>query len=567
MTRLLHPEALLPLAAGLAALAALVLLAALAAGARRRRLLGAGPPVPGLSRDVRLLLALGAVALALVGPRIGTREERITASGVDLVVLLDVSASMEARDVPPSRGDRARRNAAGVIAGLEPQDRVALAAFAGHGVLLTPLTPDGAALLDVLPSLDGSLLRARGSDLGDGLRAALAGFDAASARPRVLLLLSDGEDAAQRAVDGSAAAAAGVRILAVAIGGSGGAAIPDGDRMLRDGAGAVIRTRADSGRLAALAEATGGALLPADAFGGLDLAAALAAIRRDAAASGGAPTLRVVPAIRVAPFAGAAFALLLLDAAFPLGLPRLRRRRRRAAAFAATLLCVGIAGPGRTEPSEAEAAVEALEGLAAARPGDAAVWVRLGVARMRAGRGRDAERTFLAAALTAKEPRLAALAFYDLGVAALTAGDLERARDAFFDALALYPGDAEARFNLEWTLRALRERLPPPTSGEGAGAGRDDPGAGEGDDEGRPEATSSAAGAGEPGAEGAGAGGDGAEPGKPGHAEAEGARAPVLGEEETNRWLDAVRDDPGRALREAARREAAGRPPQRGPAW
>jgi tetratricopeptide (TPR) repeat protein len=92
---------------------------------------------------------------------------------------------------------------------------------------------------------------------------------------------------------------------------------------------------------------------------------------------------------------------------------------------------------------------------------DPAELIWLGLESIQARDYPSGMRALQAAALSSSDPALAGLAWYDLGVAALESGDLERARDAFFDALALMPLDREARFNLEWTLDAMRRRPPP----------------------------------------------------------------------------------------------------------
>ena len=141
-----HPEWLPAVVALVGTGSVLALAGGLRARARLRALLGDAAPGAGLRADAILAVALAAVGLALLGPRAGHRAERVKVSGVDLVVLLDVSRSMDARDAPPSRLERAVRVAADVLAGLGSGDRAALAAFAGRGVLLTPLTPDAGAL-------------------------------------------------------------------------------------------------------------------------------------------------------------------------------------------------------------------------------------------------------------------------------------------------------------------------------------------------------------------------------------------------------------------------------------
>jgi Ca-activated chloride channel family protein len=567
-----HPEYLGPVSAVWLAVAGAVAASAWLARRRARRLgTPRAPARAGLARDAALLVALLALGLALLGPRIGTRTQRLAAAGVDVVVLVDVSRSMDARDLPPSRLDRARQTAARLLAGLEPGDRAALAAFAERGVVLTPLTHDRAALADLLPALDTTLVRPASSRLGAGVRAALAAFDAGSERPRVLVVLSDGEDA-----DGSSdlglvqARRAGARVVAVALGSEAGAPIESLGLMVRDGSGRIVTTRVDAKRLGRLAEASDGALLRPDAFGAVDAAALRAAVRRDAPEPGAeeGTVERRVPAVRAVPFALAALALLALEAGAG-GAGRRRRPAGRAAALLASALLAAVAGvpargsddaaargsddaPGRGRTFDPRAAFAPLPEATEPREPDPRALLRRGLALAERERWADAERAFRAAALMARDPALGADAYHDAGVAALREGRFEAARDAFFEALALAPeGDAHAearrrtRFNLEWTLRALAAVEPPPPA-------RAEP-AGDSDEETtRPEPAPD-----EP-------------PITPPRPEPDSRRAaprpapPELGPDEAERWLARAGDDPGRALRGL---RDGGPPPARAAAW
>jgi len=233
-----------------------------------------------------------------------------------------------------------------------------------------------------------------------------------------------------------------------------------------------VVSRRDAPRLARLAEATDGASFAADRWGDVDLDAALAAIRRDggrAGARAGERVPRRVAASYLVPLAALAYGLLWLE-----GMPGGLRARalRRGTPLLLALGVVGAGPPGGaaspdSPAPDAERGAAALEARLRERPGDPRLLVALGVARAEAALGDEAERAFLAAALGAREPALAAVAYYDLGVLALERRDLAAARDAFFDALALDPSDAQARFNLEWTLRALRVAPPkPPPAGD-----------------------------------------------------------------------------------------------------
>ncbi len=552
--QLAHPEWLGGVAAALGAAAAAVALARLRAARRLRTLLGAvaAPSAFPLASDLALLAAAACIGLALLGPRLGERTLGEPAGGVDLVLLMDVSRSMDARDVPPSRLDRARRTAAQVLERLAPGDRAALAAFAGRGVLLTPLTPDAGALVELLPAVDTELMGPGGSRLGAGVEAAIEAFEAGSERPRVLLVLGDGEDPEALSEFGVASALrARVRVVAVTFGSEVGATIPDHGVPLRDARGVAVVTRRGSERPSRLSSATGGALFEADAWGTVDPDRLVGALRRDAGAASGESVERRVAAVRVWPFAALAFLLLVVEARPALALRRARRvahsaALRGAATLALAVLCLAPAGPTGVASADDDASLAAREEEVRAHPTDARALLRLGAARMQRGQADGAARAFLAAALYASEAELAATGYYALGVAGLERGDLEGARDAFFDALALAPGDRRARFNLEWTLVAL-ERLPPPEA-----PARPEESAREGEEN---------------------AGERRVPPPRPEASEAttpEAAPLPSLSEAERRRLLDQVRDDPSRAFREAARRAAEGKDARRrrdAPRW
>jgi Ca-activated chloride channel family protein len=547
-----HPEWLaalvcLWLAAGLA------LAAAETVARRRRRRLGVGIPAAArrLDSDLALWLALGSLALALAGPRLGERLLELPASGVDVVFVVDVSRSMDASDVAPSRLARARRAVEELLARLDPADRFALAAFAGRGVLLTPLTPDRDVIAELLAGLDTALVAPASSRIDAGVRAALSAFEAGSERPRVVMLLGDGEDPERRRDLGSAIAVrADARVLAAGFGTAIGSPLDDHGVPLLGESGQPVVSRRDLERLARLAAETDGALFEADAWGEIDLDAAAAEIRRDTAPARGAPgetrgaagspapgttVLRRVRSVPVAPLAALALALLLVE-----GLPRPRGRPRGAVPSLAGAALVLVAALPAPAGDALLSTLPALERAVRANPGDPQLLIDLGVARLERGQRDAAARAFLAAALSAQDAEAAAIAYFDLGVAALEQGDYTGARAAFLDALALAPEDHRARFNLEWTLEALQQHPAPKPSSEPAEDSEPEP---------APPPLPDPA------------------PDAPPEAGSPAAEPPRLSDEEQRRWLERVRDDPRRALRAAA---AAASPAERrtgGPAW
>ena len=259
---------LAPLAVGLAALLWRRRLAADAAWAARAlwdRLLPA-------YRPLRLALAVGLLgvavlgtALALARPRWGGGTEKVERRGVDVVFLVDSSLSMAASDVPPSRllvaKSLIRRMAEAM-----PGDRLALVQTEGEGLILTPLTLDGAVLDLLLDTVEPASLPRPGTELAAGIDTALRLFGHESHKHRALVVFSDGEDFG----GGLETAAArlkeeGVVVFAFGIGTPQGSTLPlpgaPPGELKRDASGAVVVSRLHEESLEPLARRTGGEYL------------------------------------------------------------------------------------------------------------------------------------------------------------------------------------------------------------------------------------------------------------------------------------------------------------------
>jgi Ca-activated chloride channel family protein len=285
--RLAEPAALWLLVAvlALAVLGAVQLhrrgaLLARTAGPQSRRVApraGSGRPAARLGLS---LTGLALLALALSRPQCGTRTELAKRYGVDLVVALDVSRSMLARDVKPDRLGRATLEVGALIDRLAG-DRVGIVVFAGEAFVQCPLTTDYAAARLFLRAVSTGSVPQQGSDLGNGLSAArevLEGSGAAAGRSKVVLLVSDGEDLEGGARDQAAQLGeAGIRIFALAMGTPAGEPIPVTDEAgaltgyKKDRAGEPVVTRLDLATLQAVVEKGGGAIYePGSPDHGLD---------------------------------------------------------------------------------------------------------------------------------------------------------------------------------------------------------------------------------------------------------------------------------------------------------
>jgi Ca-activated chloride channel family protein len=208
------------------------------------------------------------VALALSQPQCGSKAELTKRRGIDLVVALDASKSMLARDVQPSRLDRAKLELTTLLDELKG-DRVGIVVFAGDAFIQCPLTSDYAAAKMFLRAVDPAQMPQGGTNIGDALTLSKQVLDNADrgAKDRVVVLISDGEDLGGELRPAVAALKeAGVKVLAVGIGSEQGEPIPllnaQGEMAgyQKDGAGNTVLTRLDRAGLAAIAEETGGEL-------------------------------------------------------------------------------------------------------------------------------------------------------------------------------------------------------------------------------------------------------------------------------------------------------------------
>lgn len=223
------------------------------------------------------LLLLSQLVLALARPQWGASEVEVEQEGIDLVVALDISRSMLAEDIKPSRLARAKVELADLLERLDG-DRVGLVFFAGAAFPQCPLTVDYAAARLFLSQAEPSMIGSQGTHLEAALQTSLELFDEERGAYRAILLVTDGEDFAggveeitRKLVD------AGVAVFPVGLGSADGAPIPVfDDRRRREGylrgeGNEVVMTRLEEAPLLELARRTGGIYVRAGSSG-LDLA-------------------------------------------------------------------------------------------------------------------------------------------------------------------------------------------------------------------------------------------------------------------------------------------------------
>jgi Ca-activated chloride channel homolog len=245
--------------------------AALVPRQRLEHVIQGGGSSQGIAKGSLLGLGLFFLFVAAAGLQCGERTELVKRTGIDLVVALDASNSMLARDVKPSRIERAKLEVMALLDRLNG-DRVGLVVFAGDAFIQCPLTTDYAAARLFLRAVEPVSMATQGTAIADALyeaREVLEGGGRGEAG-KAVLLITDGEDQRGDAVAAASALAdAGIRIFAVAVGGTDGEPIPVLDRegnltgYKKDKEGRTVLTRTDVAGLRDLTARGNGLLLTA----------------------------------------------------------------------------------------------------------------------------------------------------------------------------------------------------------------------------------------------------------------------------------------------------------------
>lgn len=189
-----------------------------------------GRSVMSVLRHVPFILrtaALVMIIIAIARPRSSTKMDKIDTEGIDIVLAMDVSTSMLARDFTPDRISAAKDIAIEFIS-QRPSDRMGIVVFAGESYTQCPLTTDRATLINLMKEIETGLIE-DGTAIGNGLATAVARMQSSDAKSRVVILLTDGvnnsgEITPQMAAD--IAKTYGVRVYTIGVGANGTAPYP-----------------------------------------------------------------------------------------------------------------------------------------------------------------------------------------------------------------------------------------------------------------------------------------------------------------------------------------------------
>jgi Ca-activated chloride channel family protein len=467
-----------------------------------------------------LLLGAASIVVALARPQWGIVREKVEREGVDVVLALDTSGSMNTPDVAPTRFFLARQALLQLVGRLEG-DRFALVAFEGEAYPLVPLTLDADALGLFLETVEPGIVPAPGTSLGVGLAKGLDAFVDKERHNKVMVLVSDGEDLEGEVEEAvRKAKEAGVVVHTVGVGTEAGQPVPEVDAegrtvgYKRDESGQPVVSRLNMATLEEIARGTGGKafrLTPADSsLSGL--ASAIEGMEQKSLAREYAYRRKERFQVPLA------IGLAALTVGLLLPPPPLRRKRPVPTADAARkaavlLLAVSMGSPAwaqvapasssppspgsaHPDPSGSPApgggpaapssgslidelllrprrateegrseyargshpqALAAFERAAAARPQDPAARFNVADGLYKNGKYDEAATLYRALGADPRAP-LAGPARYNLGNSLYQKKDYRGAVQAYRDALQVAPRDEDTRRNLELALRELKEQ-------------------------------------------------------------------------------------------------------------
>ncbi|MFA8434256.1 MAG: VWA domain-containing protein [Marinifilaceae bacterium] len=208
-----------------------------------------------------ILLAFCFIILGIAGPQFGSKLQKIKRKGVEIVIALDVSNSMLAQDIQPNRLERAKRAISKMVDKLH-NDKIGLIVFAGQAYTQLPITTDYASAKLFLSSINTDIVPIQGTAIGAAINLASKSFSPESEASKAIIVITDGENHEDDAIEAAQAAQAqGIIVHTIGMGLPKGAPIPvkgQPGQYRKDDSGNVVISKLDESMLQQIAEAGGG---------------------------------------------------------------------------------------------------------------------------------------------------------------------------------------------------------------------------------------------------------------------------------------------------------------------
>ena len=209
-----------------------------------------------------MLTALILLIVMLARPQFGTKISHEKRTGIETIICMDISNSMLAEDVAPSRLDRSKMMVENLVDHFS-NDKIGLIVFAGDAFVQLPITSDYVSAKMFLSSISPSMISTQGTDIAAAISMATHSFTQQQGVGKAIIVITDGEDHEGGAVEAAKEAESkGMRVYLLGVGSTGGAPIPTGDGdYMKDASGQTVMTGLNEQMCRDIAQAGGGAYI------------------------------------------------------------------------------------------------------------------------------------------------------------------------------------------------------------------------------------------------------------------------------------------------------------------
>lgn len=226
------------------------------------------PDVSSSRKSLKFWLMIAALALLIVmlaRPQMGTKISQEKRKGIEVIISLDISNSMRAEDVVPSRLDKSKMLVEKMVDNFT-NDKVGLVVFAGDAFIQLPITSDYVSAKMFLQNTDPSLIATQGTDLAGAIELSSKSFTQQDKVGRAILIITDGEDHEGGAIEAAEKARKnGIRVFVLGVGSTKGSPVPDGNGgYMKDNSGQEVISALNEEMCKQVAQAGGGAYIHVD---------------------------------------------------------------------------------------------------------------------------------------------------------------------------------------------------------------------------------------------------------------------------------------------------------------
>ena len=420
-----------------------------------------------------LLLALALLIVMLARPQFGTRISQEKRTGIETIIAIDISNSMLAEDVSPSRLDRAKMMVENLVDHFT-NDKIGLIVFAGDAFVQLPITSDFVSAKMFLSSIEPAMIETQGTDISAAVNMATHSFTQEEGVGKAIIVITDGEDHEGGALEAAAEAKSrDMRVYVLGIGSTKGAPIPvpgTGDYM-KDNTGETVMTALNEQMCKEGAEAGGGAYIHVENNSSaqdqlnneLDKLA-----KKETASSVYSDYDEQFQAVGILVLLLLVIEACMLEIRNPLLKNLNLFSRKRVATMLLLLLALSVQAQSDRDyvrrgnkqfrlGSHADAEVDYRKALEKNNRNPQAIY-NLGNALMAQKKDSAAIEQFQLAAKTETNPLRRAMAYHNIGVICQGNRMYGEAIEAYKEALRNNPNDDETRYNLELCKRQRKNQ-------------------------------------------------------------------------------------------------------------